>query len=169
MDSQSIGVIRIGDVFISNHRAFQPHPSQDYILEIRNGKYIFRDLDVNNKEDRYHIQFTFWLDNQGHANYGMKFLDNIVEDHRNGNPLRRLSGSYTSCGERLDIEFIPWDIIKAETIAIDLLNSQARREKEDNDRKRNNLQQEQIKHWCEEERQLKKIMLEIFERNFKNP
>jgi len=61
------------------------------------------------------------------------------------------------------------DIIKAETIAIDLLNFQAKREKEDNDRKRNNLQQEQIKHWCEEERQRKKIMLEIFERNFKNP
>jgi len=27
MDSQNIGVIRVGDVFISNHRAFQPHPS----------------------------------------------------------------------------------------------------------------------------------------------
>lgn len=128
-----LGVIRVRDVFI-NRCIYQPRPSNDYILKLEGDKYIFRGKDVGNDEHRQQIMYTFWADNAAHASYGMKFLDDIIEDHKSGVPWRRLKGSLQSCGEKLEVMFIPWDLIKDEIHAKEQKEREAKKKQEEEER-----------------------------------
>jgi len=84
------------------------HISQQYlILEFRDGKYLFDGRDVIEK--RGNIECLFWIENYGHARFGMSFLDAIIKDHRNGRQIVCPGKSYTSCRETLSLDFFPWN------------------------------------------------------------
>ena len=126
LESTIIGLIRVRDIYVKYHE-YEPHPARDCLLEFRDGKYLFDGIDATNIEI---IQHIFWIENYGHAMFGIKFLKDIIEDHEKKQPFRRLGGSYTSCGQRLDLNFIPWDIMKDEYYAQKLKEKEAKEEEE---------------------------------------
>lgn len=98
MTTTIVGTIRMAVIY---RHSRQVHPATDYKLTVCDGTYLFDDKPI---EEAQHV---FWIENAAHADHGMTFLKDVIEDHRNERPYHRLKTAFTSCGETLDLEFIP--------------------------------------------------------------
>ena len=103
--NEKIGTLTVGDIFTHG-----PTHTDIYSIGYNTDTddYLFDGVPYQLSDAKQ----IFWLDNYGHARFGMEFINDLAEDHakhknRQTIPYRRLVGAYNSCGETLSLKFDP--------------------------------------------------------------